>query len=216
MSRNLQSSFRIKFNKLVIYIDPLEIEEENHDADYIFITHEHHDHFDLESIKKIIKDETAIVTSDLVHKKLIQDKNLTHPNIVSLKPNNHLDLDKYISLDTQPAYNLDKWKEPDVLFHPKENNGLGFILTLNFNEEKIKLYHMGDTDFLPEYQIIEGLDILLIPVGGTYVMTSKEAAKANNQIKPLVSVPMHYDVAAGTMKDAKYFIQNIENEGIIL
>ena len=39
----------------IIYFDPYDIKEEYHDADYIFITHDHYDHDNKESIKKILK-----------------------------------------------------------------------------------------------------------------------------------------------------------------
>ena len=45
------SSIKIT-GKRLIYFDPLEVKEESHDADLIFITHEHHDHFSPEDIKK--------------------------------------------------------------------------------------------------------------------------------------------------------------------
>ena len=46
---NTQSSIRIKLDK-TIYFDPFKIEDERHDADIIFITHAHYDHFDINSI----------------------------------------------------------------------------------------------------------------------------------------------------------------------
>ena len=39
----------------IIYFDPYKIEEELHDADYIFITHDHYDHYDLDSINKQLR-----------------------------------------------------------------------------------------------------------------------------------------------------------------
>ena len=51
---NTQSSIKITDDK-VIYIDPYKIDEELHDADFIFITHDHYDHFDVKSINNIKK-----------------------------------------------------------------------------------------------------------------------------------------------------------------
>ncbi|UKI27395.1 MAG: MBL fold metallo-hydrolase [Bacilli bacterium] len=52
---NTQSSIRLGFDK-VIYFDPYKIETDRHDADIIFITHNHYDHMVNESIeKKLIK-----------------------------------------------------------------------------------------------------------------------------------------------------------------
>ena len=65
---NAQNSIRIDAGK-VIYIDPFEIKESNNDADYIFITHDHYDHFSPESIEKIIKADTVIVVPEPMAKK---------------------------------------------------------------------------------------------------------------------------------------------------
>ena len=42
-------------NDKIIYIDPYNIKENNNDADIIFITHSHYDHFSINDIKKIKK-----------------------------------------------------------------------------------------------------------------------------------------------------------------
>lgn len=38
------NSIKITNNK-IIYVDPYQIDNELHDADYIFVTHSHYDHF---------------------------------------------------------------------------------------------------------------------------------------------------------------------------
>lgn len=48
---NCNNSIKLIGSK-IIYIDPYEIERESHDADYIFCTHSHYDHFSPEDIKK--------------------------------------------------------------------------------------------------------------------------------------------------------------------
>ena len=57
---NTQSSIKIGS----IYFDPFKIEKESHDADLIFITHAHYDHFDMESINKVKKDNTLFLIPD--------------------------------------------------------------------------------------------------------------------------------------------------------
>ena len=49
ISINAHSSIRVESDK-IIYFDPFQIKEENHDADIIFITHDHFDHFSIEDI----------------------------------------------------------------------------------------------------------------------------------------------------------------------
>ena len=58
---NCNNSIKLIGSK-IIYIDPYEIERESHDADYIFCTHSHYDHFSPEDIKKIKNEDTKIIT----------------------------------------------------------------------------------------------------------------------------------------------------------
>ena len=63
ISINAHSSIRID-GEPVIYIDPFMIEEAANDGDVIFITHDHHDHFSLEDIAKVSKDDTVLVVTE--------------------------------------------------------------------------------------------------------------------------------------------------------
>ena len=63
---NTHSSIRIDAGKLVIYVDPFEIEGEPHDANVILVTHEHRDHFSPEDIRKIFKEEDTFVIAPVV------------------------------------------------------------------------------------------------------------------------------------------------------
>ncbi len=62
------SSIRINKEK-VIYIDPFKIDKNYNDADIIFITHDHYDHYSEEDIDKVKKEDTIIVAPEelLIH-----------------------------------------------------------------------------------------------------------------------------------------------------
>ena len=45
------NSVRIDTGDKIIYIDPYELDGSSEDADYIFLTHDHYDHFSLADIK---------------------------------------------------------------------------------------------------------------------------------------------------------------------
>ena len=51
------SSIRIQGNSTTIYIDPFKIREEFRDADYVFVTHQHYDHFSIEDILQYFRDK---------------------------------------------------------------------------------------------------------------------------------------------------------------
>lgn len=187
------SSFKIKNDK-IIYIDPFKIEGEK--ADIILITHEHFDHCSIEDIEKIIKDDTVlVVTHDCVSKLNRFDKN----KLKVVNPGSKLNIDD-IGIEAVAAYNVNKFRSPGIVFHPKEDNKVGYIVTIKGK----RIYHAGDTDFIEEMKNIK-VDVALLPVSGTYVMTAKEAAEAALVIKPKVAIPAHYGSIVGSREDAKMF-----------
>ena len=68
---NKQSSIKLVGSK-TLYFDPLEVEP-LHDADYIFITHPHWDHFSLLSILEIKKETTVFVTTKDIVEELLSN-----------------------------------------------------------------------------------------------------------------------------------------------
>lgn len=195
ISLNCQSSIKITSDK-IIYFDPYKIEEEVHDADLIFITHDHYDHYDVESIKNIMKDTTKIIIPDKMAPTVLMTFN--SKNVIGVLPNNNYELEG-IPVETIPSYNTNKE------YHPKNNNWVGYILTLN--DETI--YVAGDTDITDENKQVK-CDIALIPIGGTYTMTAKEAAELVNIIKPKTVIPTHYITIVGSKKDEEEFISLID------
>ena len=207
MLENIQvlnhSSIKINREK-VIYIDPFKIDNEYHDADIIYITHSHFDHYSEEDIGKIIKENTKlIVTEDLESKVLEKVKK---ENVICVQPEKNYFVDG-INFETIPAYNTNKQ------FHPKSNNWVGYIIDLN----GIKYYFAGDTDITEENKKVK-CDVAFVPVGGTYTMTAREAAELVDIIKPKIAVPIHYGSVVGTTKDAEDFVIRLNEkiEGRIL
>lgn len=198
------SSIRINKEK-VIYIDPFKINKNYNDADIIFITHDHYDHYSEEDIDKVIKEDTTIVISKDLLKKLLK-KGINKNAIIVAEPNKEYET-QGIKFNTIHAYNINK------KFHPKENNWLGYIITIN----NVKYYVAGDTDITDENRKVK-CDVAFVPVGGTYTMDFKEAARLINEIKPKIAIPIHYGSIVGTEQDARNFINllNSEIKGVIL
>jgi L-ascorbate metabolism protein UlaG (beta-lactamase superfamily) len=183
--------FRIDTEKTV-YFDPFQIAGGPR-ADLILISHDHFDHCSPEDVEKIQGSQTVIVTEKDSAKKLSGDVRV-------LKPGDSLRVDD-INIQAVPSYNTDKD------FHPKANNWLGFIVEI----EGITVYHAGDADFIPEMKDME-VDIALLPVSGTYVMTSSQAVKAAQAIHPKLAIPMHYGAIVGDEQDAFNFKKALEGE----
>lgn len=70
---------------------------------------------------------------------------------------------------------------------------VGYIIEL---ENGFRIYHMGDTGLFGDMKFIGSHykpDIVLIPIGGHFVMDPKDAAFATREwLKPKYAVPMHY------------------------
>ncbi|MCX8147395.1 MAG: MBL fold metallo-hydrolase [Candidatus Woesearchaeota archaeon] len=184
------ASFMIKDSK-TIYIDPFQLPNNLEKADLLLITHEHYDHCSISDINKIVKPETIIVTVPDCQSKL---SGLKVANVTLVRPGNKLNV-RGTMIEAVPSYNTNK------KFHPKDNEWVGFIITVNGK----RIYHAGDTDAIPEMKSLSNIDIALVPVSGTYVMTAEEAAKAVNEFKPKTAVPMHYGSIIGNASDAQKF-----------
>ena len=198
-----QSSIKIDREKK-IYFDPYNMDKEFHDADIIFITHDHFDHYDIESIKKIVKEDTYIVIPHTLKEEV--SKYFDSKYIFEVDPGCEY-LVNGLSFRTVRAYNIHK------KFHPKENNWVGYIVSSN----GYSYYVMGDTDETAEAKCAV-CDVLFVPVGGTYTMDKDEARHLTNIIGPKIAVPIHYGSVVGSQSDAEYFIKSIDKsiEGVIL
>ena len=185
------ASFKLVRGGVTIYFDPFQLKAEPHDADIILISHPHFDHLSPADAAKAAKAETTIVTvSDCVAK--LQEGKVPG-TVQTVKPGDKISV-RGVSIEAVPAYNTNKD------FHKKESQWVGFIVEL----DGVRVYHAGDTDFIPEMKEFK-TDVALLPVSGTYVMTAEEAVEAAKAIHPKVSVPMHYGSIVGTAADAKKF-----------
>lgn len=192
MTKNIEllGHASIKIDK--IYFDPFQINQNYNDAEYIFITHSHYDHFSEEDILKVKSDNTTIIiTADLYEKTI--SLGFAENKIIIVEPNKTYSING-LEFSTIPAYNINK------PFHPKENNWVGYVV--NYNH---KTYYIpGDTDITEENKKVK-CDIAFIPVGGTYTTDYKEGAELASIIKPQVALPIHYGSIVGTKEDGEKF-----------
>lgn len=196
------ASARIK-NHLTTYIDPYAGPESEYEekADIIFITHEHYDHCDPQKIKLITKEDTSIIASKGGCEDKLKD---IKAEKIFVREGDELEV-KGIKIKVVPAYNLNK------PYHPR-GLGVGYII----NIDGIKIYHTGDTDFIPEMRRLnrENIDIALLPISGVYVMNEEEAYELALEIKPKLVIPIHYNYLKGLEKDPREFKSKLEKKGI--
>ena len=185
--------FSLKAGGKTIYIDPYKVSGDQEPADIILVTHEHYDHCSPADIEKLVKSDTIIITEPMAAGKLKGD-------IRTMRPGDSMQVEG-IKVEAVPAYNTNK------KFHPQTNKWLGFVISV----DGIKIYHAGDTDYIPEMKRLE-VDIALLPVSGTYVMTAGEAVQAALDINPQVVIPMHYGSLVGTPEDGAEFARALSGK----
>ena len=198
MTKNIeaftQNSSRITMESgKKIYIDPFKISENYGDADYIFITHDHYDHFSPEDIRKVSFADTILIVPESMEKnaKKVAD---AVKKIETVSPGKQYETDG-LTYETVAAYNIMK------PFHMKHAGWVGYILTVDGK----RIYIAGDTDATPEAEAVK-CDVALIPAGGKYTCNAKEAAELTNAIKPQVVIPVHYF----SEKDAEVFKEHVD------
>ncbi|MBE5822231.1 MAG: MBL fold metallo-hydrolase [Clostridiales bacterium] len=196
------NSIRIEGSKK-IYIDPFRIDEKYNDADYIFCTHSHYDHYSEEDISNLLKKDTKLIVTKDIYKKAVEFLN-DECRVYSVEQNKEYNIDG-LYFKTIPAYNINKQ------FHPIDNEWVGYIIEL----DNVKYYIAGDTDNVPEIRNIK-CDVAFIPVGGTYTMNVEEAADLANKINAKCIVPTHYGEIVGNKNDGNEFKKLVNKEVHIL
>jgi len=100
----------------------------------------------------------------------------------------------------------------------------GNNIIYKFTMEDITFCHMGDLGHdLDEdtVQKIGDVDILFIPIGGTFTLDAKQAWRIIKKVKPRIAVPMHYKIGGLSLpitgiepflEESKYEILKVGNE----
>ena len=201
-----QSSIRIRTKQpsgasLTIYADTFQMSEAPHDADLILITHDHYDHYSPEDIAKVAKTDAPTPTIVVVPERMAADvqRELGPACAVpAVAPHRHYEIGG-LAFDTVPSYNINK------RFHPREAGWVGYVLDLCGRT----VYISGDTDATPEARAVR-CDVALVPIGGTYTMTPREAADLINEMAPQVAIPTHYGSIVGRREDAQTFAAAVQ------
>lgn len=168
----------------VVYFDPFMLGDKVwNKADLAFVSHEHFDHCSVDDIKKVVGPETVVVTIPMCAEAL---KDVGVKEVKFVKPGDTLEIGG-VKIEVVSAYNINKFREPGVPFHPPQDNKVGFVVEM----DGARVYHAGDTDNIPEMANLKNIDVALLPISGIFVMTVEEAVEAVKVINPKAVVPIH-------------------------
>jgi len=185
------AGFKLCHEDTVIYIDPWKLKESPHDATFVLVSHSHYDHYSPKDIAKVRGPKTKLIASaDVVAGESAGE---------AIVPGLTIEFDG-VRLTGVAAYNFDKQ------FHPKANNWVGFVIEVGSK----RIYYAGDTDLTKEIKGLKDIDVVLLPVGGTYTMNASEAAEATQHIKPKQAIPYHWGDIVGSLADAERFAELAE------
>jgi L-ascorbate metabolism protein UlaG (beta-lactamase superfamily) len=170
-------TLQMEWNERVLQIDPWSKHAAYGSmprADIVLITHEHVDHLDKAAIEATRTERTAIIANQAVIKLLGEGD--------SMRNGEHREV-YGIGIDAVPAYN---YTEGHRNFHPKGRDN-GYVLT--FGDKRI--YVAGDTEDIPEMDLIRDIELAFLPVNQPYTMTPEQLANAVNKINPRIIIPYH-------------------------
>ncbi len=193
----VQNSIRIKSPQGNIYIDPFQMKEEPNDAAFVFLTHDHYDHFSPDDIKKVVGKNAVLVIPEKLEKRAGEVSGM-FKKVVTVKPGISEEVDG-LKFETVPAYNIIR------PFHPKSSEWVGYIFLIDGK----RIYVAGDTDDTKEARSVR-CDIALVPIGGTFTMDARKAAELINEIQPEVAIPVHYGTAVGKISDGDEFAKRVK------
>ena len=178
----MHSCIRIQYDGQEIQIDPVSrLRERTVDyasmpkADYIFVTHEHADHYDAAALKLLSADKTQLVMNKRCADMYGSGKVMANGDKLQLGA---------ITVEAVAAYNSTPGREQ---FHPKGRDN-GYILTI----DGLRIYIAGDTEDIPEMSAIKDIDIAFLPCNQPFTMTPEQLIRAAKVIKPRVLFPYHY------------------------
>ncbi len=145
-------------------------------ADYIFVTHEHGDHFDRAVLNELSDMKTRLVANKHCAEKYGSGEVMANGDRKQMADD--------ITVEAVPAYNT---TEDRLQFHPQGRDN-GYILTL----DGLRIYIAGDTEDIPELTGIKDIDIAFLPCNQPYTMTTEQLVRAAGTLKPKVLFPYHY------------------------
>lgn len=181
-------------------------------VDLILVTHGHNDHFgDVAALAKLtgapVYGPAGLIQSAVTLGILTADQANRFGKSGTVTP-----IGANIHITATHAEHSSEllWRNPATTKDETHVGGepQGYIIEL---ENGFRIYHMGDTGLFGDMKLIGEYyhpDLVLIPIGGHFVMDPKDAAYATrNFLKPKFAIPIHYGTTPQLMGTPEAFIK---------
>lgn len=197
-----QSSVSLSLPGVRIYIDPFRLYGPWPAADWILITHPHHDHLDPASLDNLVNSSTRVICPEGVDPPEKYQPLISHRLSISEQLTLDTPMETPIGLESVEAHT------PDRTFHPRDENWLGYVIETGNK----RIYHAGDTG--PHENPPRDIDLALVPIDGIYTMDATTAAGWCRDAGFRSASPIHYNTLRGTTGDAVTFCRSLLDEGV--
>lgn len=173
----------IEWGEDILYIDPAEelsAYEGYPVPNYVFVTHEHGDHYNEQVLTNLVTQEVTLVVNPAVSDMLPEA--LSGKAIVMA--NGDSQTVGPMSVDAIPAYNI---REEALNYHP-EGRDNGYIL----ETDGFRMYISGDTEDTPELRALTDIDVAFVSMNLPYTMPVENAADGVLAFAPETIIPYHF------------------------
>lgn len=148
--------------------------------DLILITHEHGDHYNLDTLNGLMTENTVLVTNPSVFNQLPVNLRAR----ATMLTNGDLGSAIGIAIEAIPAYNLTKDRQK---FHPQGRDN-GYVLSF----DNFRIYISGDTEDVPEMRALKNIDLAFVCMNLPFTMDAEAAADAVSEFRPTYCYSYHY------------------------
>jgi L-ascorbate metabolism protein UlaG (beta-lactamase superfamily) len=190
------ASFVMETPAGVFYVDPVGDPAMYGDmppADYILVTHEHGDHFNVDTLTALKGEATQMITNPAVLDKLTDELKAGTQAL----SNGESAMWGEITIDAIAAHNT---TEDRMNFHPVGRDN-GYVVTVG----GFRTYISGDTEPTPEMLALKDIDLAFLCMNLPFTQTAEQAAEAVQVFKPRYVYPYHYRGRDGGTQDPQTF-----------
>ena len=193
----------------VLYVDPVGGAERYADLPppgVVFVTHEHGDHYDAETLGALLGEGVTLFTNPAVYGMLPE---ALRERAVALA-NGDETTTETLRIEAVPAYNI---TDDRLDFHPQGRDN-GYVVTIG---DAMRVYLAGDTEATEEMRRMPDIDVAFVPMNLPYTMDVEQAASGVLEFRPRVVYPYHYRGQEG-VSDVEAFARlvNEENDDIVV